>query len=64
MMIYNTMDSRKEPFKTIHENRVNIFVCGPTVYDDSHIGYARTYIAFDTAARILKYMEDSKIFDG
>ncbi len=32
-----------------------MFVCGPTVYDDSHIGHARTYIAFDTVARYLKY---------
>ncbi|MFB3764890.1 MAG: cysteine--tRNA ligase [Methanotrichaceae archaeon] len=55
MMIYNTMSGRKEPFETIHKNRVNMFVCGPTVYDDSHIGHARTYIAFDIAARYLKY---------
>jgi cysteinyl-tRNA synthetase len=34
---------------------VNLFVCGPTVYDDSHIGHARTYIAFDVVARYLKY---------
>ncbi|MFB3766498.1 MAG: cysteine--tRNA ligase [Methanotrichaceae archaeon] len=55
MMIYNTMNGRKEPLETIHKDRVNMFVCGPTVYDDSHIGHARTYIAFDTAARYLKY---------
>jgi cysteinyl-tRNA synthetase len=55
MMIYNTMSGRKEPLQPIHKNRVNIFVCGPTVYDDSHIGHARTYIAFDVVARYLRY---------
>ena len=55
MMIYNTMSGKKEPFHPMHENRLNIFVCGPTVYDNSHIGHARTYIAFDVVARYLKY---------
>jgi cysteinyl-tRNA synthetase len=55
MQIYNTMSGEKEPLDTIHKNRVNMFVCGPTVYDDSHIGHARTYIAFDTVARYLRY---------
>jgi cysteinyl-tRNA synthetase len=49
------MTGNKEKFLAIHNNRVNIFVCGPTVYDDSHIGHARTYIAFDVVARYLKY---------
>lgn len=55
MLIYNTMSGRREPLETIHKNRVNMFVCGPTVYDDSHIGHARTYIAFDVVARYLKH---------
>ena len=55
MMIYSTMSGKKEPLQPIHKNRVNIFVCGPTVYDNSHIGHARTYIAFDVVARYLKY---------
>jgi len=45
----------KENFQPIHNNRINLFVCGPTVYDDSHIGHARTYIAFDVVARYLKF---------
>ena len=49
------MTGNKENFQPIHNNRINIFVCGPTVYDDSHIGHARTYIAFDVVARYLKY---------
>jgi cysteinyl-tRNA synthetase len=55
MMIYNTMTGNKEAFEPIHRNRVNMFVCGPTVYDEAHIGHARTYIAFDVVARYLAY---------
>ncbi len=55
MMIHNTLSGNKEPLEPLHKNRINLFVCGPTVYDDSHIGHARTYIAFDVLARYLKY---------
>jgi cysteinyl-tRNA synthetase len=55
MRIQNTLTGKKKNFQPIHGNRVNLFVCGPTVYDDSHIGHARTYIAFDVVARYLKY---------
>jgi len=55
MQIYNTMTQKKEAFSPIHENRVNLFVCGPTVYDHAHIGHARTYIAFDVVARYLRF---------
>ena len=53
--IYNTLSRRKEKFQPMHDNRVKLFVCGPTVYDDSHIGHARTYISFDIIVRYLKY---------
>ena len=55
MDIYSTLTRSKENFKTINENRVNLFVCGPTVYDDAHIGHGRTYISFDTIKRYLEY---------
>lgn len=55
MKIYSTISREKERLETIHSGRINFFVCGPTVYDDSHIGHARTYIAFDVVARYLKY---------
>jgi len=55
MKVYNTMTREKEEFKPMHENRIKMFVCGPTVYDESHIGHGRTYIAFDVIARYLKY---------
>lgn len=54
--IYNTMTRKKELFKPISGNRVKLFVCGPTVYDHSHIGHARTYISFDIIVRYLKYV--------
>ncbi len=53
--VYNTMTRKKEEFKPMNENRIKIFVCGPTVYDKSHIGHGRTYIAFDVIIRYLKY---------
>ena len=55
LKIYNTMTGEEEDFKPIHGNRVNMFVCGPTVYDVTHIGHARTYIAYDIIARYLRY---------
>ncbi|MDI6644079.1 MAG: cysteine--tRNA ligase [Methanobacteriaceae archaeon] len=55
MKIYNTMSRKKELLRPLKNNRINLFVCGPTVYDDSHIGHARTYISFDLIARYLKY---------
>nr|WP_282730458.1 cysteine--tRNA ligase [Methanobacterium alcaliphilum] len=53
--IYNTMSQKKELFKPMNEKRVKLFVCGPTVYDDAHIGHARTYISFDVIKRYLEY---------
>ena len=55
LKIYSTMSREKEEFKPMQGNRVKLFVCGPTVYDDSHIGHARTYISFDIIARYLEY---------
>ena len=55
MDVYSTLTRSKEDFVTINKNRVNLFVCGPTVYDDAHIGHGRTYISFDTIKRYLEY---------
>lgn len=49
------MTRKKEELNPLHENRIKLFVCGPTVYDNSHIGHARTYISFDVIVRYLKY---------
>ncbi len=55
LKIFNTLTRKKEDFKPLKGKRVNMFVCGPTVYDHSHLGHARTYVAFDTIVRYLRY---------
>ncbi|MCD7781213.1 MAG: cysteine--tRNA ligase [Methanosphaera sp.] len=54
MTVYNTMTRQKEELK-VKNNKIKLFVCGPTVYDYSHIGHARTYISFDVIVRYLKH---------
>ncbi|MFX1587322.1 MAG: cysteine--tRNA ligase [Promethearchaeota archaeon] len=55
MRIYNSLSFKKEEFKTIEENRVKMYVCGPTVYDSPHLGHAKSAVAFDIIHRYLKY---------
>lgn len=55
LKVYNTLTRSKEEFKPMTGNRVYMFVCGPTTYDHSHLGHARTYVAFDVIARYLRY---------
>ena len=55
LKVYNTLLRDKEEFKPLNGNRVFMFVCGPTTYDHSHLGHARTYVAFDMIARYLDY---------
>jgi cysteinyl-tRNA synthetase len=54
MKIFNTLTGKKEVFKPRVGKKVNLFVCGPTVYDYSHLGHARNYISFDIFAKYLK----------
>ena len=54
LRIYNTLTREVEEFRPLRGNRVYMYVCGPTVYDYSHIGHARTYIAYDVIARYLR----------
>jgi len=54
LRIYNTKTRTVEDFKPERGNRVYMFVCGPTVYDQSHVGHARTYLAYDIIARYLR----------
>ncbi len=56
LMIYNSLSRRKESFTTSPSGEVNIFVCGPTVYDYLHLGHARTYLAYDIISRYLKFL--------
>lgn len=55
MRIYNTMTRKKEEFVPIGGNKVNIYVCGPTVYNLIHVGNARQLCVFDVLRRYLKY---------
>ena len=54
LRIYNTLSGQKEEFQPIEEGEVKMYVCGPTVYDSSHIGHARCVIVFDMVYRYLK----------
>lgn len=55
MEIFNTMTLKKESFEPIHDNEVRMYVCGVTVYDDCHIGHARSSVVFDVIRKYLKY---------
>lgn len=55
LKIYNTLTRQKEEFKPLHRGVVNMYVCGPTVYNYIHIGNARSAIAFDTVRRYLEF---------
>lgn len=55
LRIYNVLTRQKETFEPLTEGKVNIYVCGPTVYDNSHIGHAKTYVSFDVIVRYLRY---------
>ena len=54
--IYNTLSRRKEKFVPLHEPHVGMYVCGPTVYGDAHLGHARPAITFDLLFRYLKHL--------
>ncbi|OGU73906.1 MAG: cysteine--tRNA ligase [Ignavibacteria bacterium RBG_16_34_14] len=56
LKIYNTLSKQKEEFKPINPPNVNMYVCGPTVYDYFHIGNARSFISSDIIRRYLEYM--------
>ncbi|NIX17823.1 MAG: class I tRNA ligase family protein, partial [Gammaproteobacteria bacterium] len=55
IQIYNTLTRKKEPFETIEEGKVRMYVCGPTVYDKAHVGHAMSALVFDIIRRYLEY---------
>ena len=55
LKIYNSLSEQKEEFIPLHEKHVTLYVCGPTVYSDTHLGHAKTYVSFDIIIRYLKY---------
>ena len=55
MKLFNSFTNKIEEFKPIEENKVKMYVCGPTVYDYAHLGHARCYITWDVLYRYLKF---------
>lgn len=55
LKIYNTLSGEKEVFKPLVEGRIGMYVCGPTVYSDVHLGNCRTFVSFDVVYRYLLY---------
>ena len=56
LKIYSVLSRQKESFEPLFEGKVNMYVCGPTVQDNAHIGHAKTYINFDVVTRYLRYL--------
>lgn len=56
LKIYNTLSNTIEEFQPQEENKVKMYVCGPTVYDKAHLGHARCYITWDVLYRYLKFL--------
>lgn len=56
LFVYNTLTRKKEEFKAINPPHVGMYVCGPTVYSDVHLGNCRTYISFDLIFRYLNHL--------
>lgn len=57
LKIYNSLSGEKENFKPIHEGNVGMYVCGPTVYSNVHLGNVRTFMSFDVIFRYLLHLD-------
>jgi len=53
LKVYNTLTRKKEDFEPLHKPFVGVYVCGPTVYEDPHLGHAKSYVSFDVIVRFL-----------
>ena len=56
LQVYNSLTRQKEPFTPLNPGHVGMYVCGPTVYGHSHIGHAKSYVAFDVVVRYLRHL--------
>lgn len=56
LVVYNTLSRKKEEFEPINPPFVGMYVCGPTVYGDAHLGHARAALTFDTVFRFLQFL--------
>lgn len=56
LFVYNTLSRKKEKFEPLNAPHVGMYVCGPTVYGDAHLGHAKSYVSFDVILRYLRYL--------
>jgi len=56
LIVYNTLTRQKETFKPIDKEAIGLYVCGPTVYGDAHLGHAKSYVSFDLIYRYLVHI--------
>ena len=56
VQLTNSLTGKKEPFKPVNAGQVGMYVCGPTVYNDVHLGNVRTFLAFDIIFRYLRFL--------
>jgi len=56
LVVYNSLSGKKEPFKSIEPQHVGMYVCGPTVYSNVHLGNCRTFMSFDLIYRYLQHL--------
>ena len=55
MKLYNSLTKSLEEFVPLDQSNIKMYVCGPTVYNDAHLGNARPSVVFDVVARLLRY---------
>ena len=56
LVVYNSLNGKKEPFQSLLADHVGMYVCGPTVYSNVHLGNCRTFISFDLIFRYLQHL--------
>ena len=56
LVVYNSLSGKKEPFVPLLQDHVGMYVCGPTVYSNVHLGNCRTFISFDLIFRYLQHI--------
>ena len=62
LRVFNVLRREKVDFLPITPGKINMYVCGPTVYDNSHLGHAKTYISFDLVVRWLRYSGNDVLY--
>jgi len=61
LQITNSLSRKKEVFKPINPKKISLYACGPTVYDNPHVGNARSLVVFDVLFRVLRSIYDNNV---